>query len=98
MSCFFFKQNTACDLRISDWSSDVDSSDLISYIRQNQKEIVDNDTITLGVTGTTAITVDIDNRLGEALPKYIAMVVGLSLILLIIVFRSIIVPLKATLG
>src|SRR3546814_2832093 len=27
-SCFFFKQKTAYDLRISDWSSDVCSSDL----------------------------------------------------------------------
>src|SRR3546814_2507101 len=27
--CFFFKQKTAYDLRISDWSSDVCSSDLI---------------------------------------------------------------------
>src|SRR3546814_20843992 len=27
--CFFFRQNTAYELRISDWSSDVCSSDLI---------------------------------------------------------------------
>src|SRR3546814_7019712 len=27
-SCFFFKQKTAYELRISDWSSDVCSSDL----------------------------------------------------------------------
>src|SRR3546814_1435468 len=28
--CFFFKQNTAYEMRISDWSSDVCSSDLIT--------------------------------------------------------------------
>src|SRR3546814_7292668 len=28
MSCFFFKQKTAYEVRISDWSSDVCSSDL----------------------------------------------------------------------
>src|SRR3546814_7013346 len=28
-SCFFFKQKTAYEMRISDWSSDVCSSDLI---------------------------------------------------------------------
>src|SRR3546814_2354694 len=28
MCCFFFKQKTAYDMRISDWSSDVCSSDL----------------------------------------------------------------------
>src|SRR3546814_1687029 len=27
--CFFFKQKTAYDMRISDWSSDVCSSDLL---------------------------------------------------------------------
>src|SRR3546814_18964066 len=33
--CFFFKQKTAYDMRISDWSSDVCSSDLRagSYVR-----------------------------------------------------------------
>src|SRR3546814_4729918 len=30
MSCFFFKQKSAYELRISDWSSDVCASDLIS--------------------------------------------------------------------
>src|SRR3546814_4935467 len=29
MYCFFFKQKTAYEMRISDWSSDVCSSDLI---------------------------------------------------------------------
>src|SRR3546814_6760434 len=29
MSCFFFKQKTAYEMRISDWSSDVCSSDLV---------------------------------------------------------------------
>src|SRR3546814_10316793 len=28
LSCFFFKQKTAYEMRISDWSSDVCSSDL----------------------------------------------------------------------
>src|SRR3546814_1722865 len=29
VSCFWFKQKTAYDMRISDWSSDVCSSDLL---------------------------------------------------------------------
>src|SRR3546814_10706163 len=35
--CFFFKQKTAYDMRISDWSSDVCSSDLTlaSFLRAN---------------------------------------------------------------
>src|SRR3546814_16238100 len=31
MVIFFFKQNTAYEMRISDWSSDVCSSDLVDY-------------------------------------------------------------------
>src|SRR3546814_3870395 len=30
--CFFFKQKTAYEMRISDWSSDVCSSDLFSHL------------------------------------------------------------------
>src|SRR3546814_10008832 len=33
MSFFFFKQKTAYEMRISDWSSDVCSSDLLDSIR-----------------------------------------------------------------
>src|SRR3546814_6608763 len=32
---FFFKQKTAYELRISDWSSDVCSSDLLSWLAFN---------------------------------------------------------------
>src|SRR3546814_9780095 len=31
--CFFFKQKTAYDMRISDWSSDVCSSDLVFRVK-----------------------------------------------------------------
>ena len=47
------------------------------------------------VTGTTALNIDTADRLAAALPRYIAVVVGLALLLLMVVFRSILVPLKA---
>ena len=50
------------------------------------------------VTGSTAINIDASARLGDALVPFGIIVIGLSLILLMIVFRSIAVPLKATLG
>ncbi len=50
------------------------------------------------VTGTAAINIDASARLGDALLPFGIIVIGLSLILLMIVFRSIAVPLKATLG
>ncbi len=77
--------------------TDEATKDLVAAIRDNRAELAGQGG-TLYVTGTTAITIDMDNLLAEALPKYLGVVVGLSFILLIIVFRSLIVPLKATLG
>ena len=50
------------------------------------------------VTGQTALGVDISESLATAFPKYLLVVVGFAFILLMIVFRSILVPLKAVLG
>ena len=47
------------------------------------------------VTGQTAAYIDISERLGSRLPYFIAVVVALSFLLLMIVFRSVVVPLKA---
>ncbi|MEJ3748685.1 MMPL family transporter [Actinomycetes bacterium KLBMP 9797] len=52
----------------------------------------------IGVTGLTAINIDISKKLGDALLPYLAIVVGLAFVLLMLVFRSVLVPLKATLG
>jgi RND superfamily putative drug exporter len=47
------------------------------------------------VTGATAVQIDITDRLNGALLPFAGVVVGLSFILLALVFRSILVPLKA---
>ena len=52
----------------------------------------------VGVTGLTAITTDVSDRLNSALPIYLAVVIGLAFVLLVLVFRSILIPLTATLG
>lgn len=53
---------------------------------------------TLGLTGQTVANIDISEQLAEALPLYLAVVVGLSLVLLLLVFRSVVIPLLATGG
>ncbi|MDX8054261.1 MMPL family transporter [Lentzea sp. BCCO 10_0798] len=50
------------------------------------------------VTGATAVSVDVATSLDKALPIYLAVVVGLALVLLILVFRSLLVPLVGVLG
>lgn len=52
----------------------------------------------ISVTGSTAVQIDISNRLGNALIPFVLVVVGLSVILLMAVFRSLVVPLKAAVG
>lgn len=54
--------------------------------------------VTVQVTGPTAVGIDVDETLADALPRYLVLVVGLALLLLLVVFRSILVPVIATLG
>lgn len=80
--------------------SDVATTNLIKTLREKatQKTVSGSDGVTLAVTGATALQEDINAKLAAALPVYLAVVVGLSFILLIVAFRSILVPLKATIG
>lgn len=50
------------------------------------------------LTGVTAIGIDVSEKLADALPVYLLLVVGLSIVLLMLVFRSLLVPVKAALG
>ncbi|MFJ8662292.1 MMPL family transporter [Streptomyces sp. NPDC093795] len=50
------------------------------------------------VTGATAMNIDFSQKMNDALVPYLALVVGLAFLLLTLVFRSILVPLKAALG
>lgn len=61
-------------------------------------ETIRSDLPNVLITGTTAVFIDFNEKMREALVPYLAVVVGLSFVLLMIVFRSIVVPLKAALG
>ncbi|GAA0231012.1 MMPL family transporter [Actinomadura nitritigenes] len=50
------------------------------------------------VTGTTALNIDISEAMSDALVPYLAVVIGLAVLLLTVVFRSVLVPVKAALG
>ena len=55
-------------------------------------------TVSLDVAGLASGNIDISGKLADALPAYLGLVVGLSFIILMLVFRSIFVPVIATLG
>ncbi|HJW00729.1 MAG TPA: MMPL family transporter [Arthrobacter sp.] len=71
---------------------------VVRELRERGAEIQSETGVAIGLTGQTAGNIDVSTKLGEALPPYLAIVVGLSLILLLLVFRSIVVPLLATGG
>jgi RND superfamily putative drug exporter len=53
--------------------------------------------VTSYVSGLTAVFIDLSDRVAQRLPWFIGAVVGLSFLLLMAVFRSVLVPLKAAL-
>jgi RND superfamily putative drug exporter len=77
---------------------DPATADLVRELRAQHDRLLDEYGVDLKVTGFTAVAIDISDRLGAALVPFGIFVVGLSLVLLMIVFRSIWVPIKAALG
>lgn len=71
---------------------------LVHEIRSLHDHFLDEYGVDLAVTGFTAVGIDVSAKLGAALLPFGLVVVGLSLLLLTMVFRSIWVPVKATLG
>ncbi|WP_327324153.1 MMPL family transporter [Streptomyces sp. NBC_01210] len=74
-----------------DRPSSVETEDLVHSIRADSGDDV-------LVTGATAMNIDFSQKMNDALVPYLALVVGLAFLLLMVVFRSVLVPLKAALG
>ncbi|MGJ3508398.1 MMPL family transporter [Enemella sp. A6] len=77
---------------------DPATQDLVQALRDRADEWRERYGVDTAVTGYTAVAIDVSDRLGAALLPFGIFVVGLSLVLLTMVFRSIAVPIKATLG
>ncbi|WP_371402526.1 MMPL family transporter [Kribbella sp. NBC_00662] len=73
------------------------TADLVKNLRSAIKPLATSGA-DISVTGNTAVGVDVSNKLSDALPTYLFVVIGLSFLLLLLAFRSVLVPLKATLG
>ncbi len=74
------------------------TTDLVKTIRGQAAGLKADTGATVLVTGTTAMNIDVSQKLSDALLPYLALVVGLAVVLLLLVFRSVLVPLKAALG
>lgn len=77
--------------------TDEATKELVEDLRTDAAT-TENTNTEIGVTGLTAINIDISEKLAEVFPIYIAIIVVLSLVILLVVFRSILIPIKATAG
>ncbi|GHA73951.1 efflux RND transporter permease subunit [Streptomyces anthocyanicus] len=74
------------------------TKEIVQTIRAERPGLEADTGATFEVTGSTAMNLDVAQALQDALVPYLAVIVLLSLLLLLIVFRSILVPVKAALG
>ncbi|MEV6771081.1 MMPL family transporter [Nocardia sp. NPDC051030] len=74
------------------------TKDLVSAARDAEGKLKSTYGMEYGITGTTAIYADVDHVLLSKIVPYLAIVAGAAFVLLILVFRSILVPLTAALG
>ncbi|MGC5398907.1 MMPL family transporter [Streptomyces sp. DT20] len=81
-----------------DRPSSVETENVVHAIRDAGKDIKSDTGAEVLVTGSTAMNIDFSQKMNDALLPYLALVVGLAFLLLMVVFRSILVPLKAALG
>ncbi|MEV7192399.1 MMPL family transporter [Streptomyces sp. NPDC093510] len=78
--------------------SDSETEELVKSIRSAADGLGSDTGSEILVTGQTAMTIDFSQTLDDALLPYLGLVVGLAFLLLMLVFRSVLVPLKAALG
>lgn len=75
---------------------DAATEDLIHDLRDNVIPATLSNTDTKAyIGGATASFVDIGEKISSALPLYILIVAGLSILILMTVFRSVVIPIKA---
>jgi uncharacterized membrane protein YdfJ with MMPL/SSD domain len=75
-----------------------ETKDLVERLRAKASDVEAESGMDIYITGTTALNIDTSDTLSAALPSYVLVVVGLAVLLLMVVFRSVLVPIKAALG
>lgn len=81
-----------------DGPSSASTEALVHTLRDKEGAIKEATGASVNVTGQVGAQIDVSEKVTQALAPYLAIVVGLSLVLLLLVFRSVVVPLLATAG
>lgn len=75
-----------------------ETKDLVQALRGAVSDVEADTGAGVLVTGRTALNIDISEAMADALIPYLTVVIGLAVLLLTVVFRSVLVPVKAALG
>lgn len=78
-------------------ASSVETEELVHELRAVTVPVQGSE-VSLGIAGQTSGNIDVSEVLAQKLPLYLGVVMGLSFLVLILVFRSILVPLVASMG
>ncbi len=82
----------------ADGPNDESTEQVVRDVRALDDDFRESLDATVNVTGMAAINIDVSGKLSEALPIYLMTVIGLSLLIMVLVFRSIWLPLIASAG
>jgi putative drug exporter of the RND superfamily len=75
---------------------DARTGELLEHLREDTVPAALGDAdVEASITGSTALTDDVSSRLQQRMPWFLGAVIGLSFLVLMIVFRSVLVPVKA---
>ncbi|MCH8950327.1 MAG: MMPL family transporter [Chloroflexi bacterium] len=72
-----------------------ETTDLVHRLREIVPAAVEGTETETFIGGTTAVFIDVGDKIRTRMPVFFAAVIGFSFILLMVVFRSLLIPLKA---
>lgn len=92
------RRTAAFQIVPSDGPAEASTVATVEALRDKATAIDKATGATVEFTGQTVANIDISQILSDSLPLYLGLVVGLSLLILVLIFRSLVVPLIATGG
>ncbi|MGW4945350.1 MMPL family transporter [Actinoplanes sp. NPDC004185] len=78
--------------------TDARTETLVETLRAARPGVAAAADVSYEITGTTALDIDMARKTQSALVPYVSIVIGLAVLLLLVVFRSVWIPVKAALG
>jgi RND superfamily putative drug exporter len=79
--------------------SSAETEALVHHLRHDVAGPIEAETGTdIAIAGQTSALIDVADKMADALPVFMALVIGLTMVLLLVVFRSILVPIKAAIA